>query len=45
MEEVKSTMEEHMELMADLVPKFSSDIRVGFGPAYDNFIGFFHAID
>ena len=45
MEEVKSAMEDHMELMADLVQKFSSDIRAGFGPAYDNFVGFFHAID
>ncbi|QCD94324.1 hypothetical protein DEO72_LG5g2407 [Vigna unguiculata] len=45
MEELKSGMEEHMELMADLVQTFSSDIRFGFSPAYDNFMGFFHAID
>ncbi|KAG4939467.1 hypothetical protein JHK82_045192 [Glycine max] len=45
MEELKSAMEEHMDLMADLVQKLSSDLRAGFRPAYDNFIGFFHAID
>ncbi|CAJ1947888.1 unnamed protein product [Sphenostylis stenocarpa] len=45
MEELKSAMEEHMELMADLVQKFSSDLRVGFRPAYDNFMGFIHAVD
>jgi len=45
MEELKSAMEEHMDLMADLVQKLSSDLRAGFRPAYDNFIGFFYAID
>ncbi|KAG4941510.1 hypothetical protein JHK87_045381 [Glycine soja] len=45
MEELKSAMEEHIDLMADLVQKLSSDLRAGFRPAYDNFIGFFHAID
>ncbi|KAI4313179.1 hypothetical protein L6164_026178 [Bauhinia variegata] len=45
MEELKSAMEEHMEQMADLVQKFSSELRVGLRPAYENFIGFFHAID
>ncbi|MED6132535.1 hypothetical protein PIB30_019863 [Stylosanthes scabra] len=45
MEEVKSAVEEHMDLMADLVQKLSSELRVGLRPAYDNFIGFFHAID
>lgn len=34
-----------MDLMADLVQKLSSDLRAGFRPAYDNFIGFFYAID
>ncbi|KAK7316373.1 hypothetical protein VNO77_35372 [Canavalia gladiata] len=45
MEELKSAMEEHMELMADLVQKLSSELRTGLRPAYDNFMGFFHAID
>ncbi|XP_061344758.1 uncharacterized protein LOC133290654 isoform X2 [Gastrolobium bilobum] len=45
MEELKSAMEEHMELMADLVQKFSSELRAGLHPAYENFMGFFHAID
>ncbi|KAE8714271.1 putative Malectin/receptor protein kinase family protein [Hibiscus syriacus] len=45
MEELRSAMEGHMELMSDLVQKLSSEIRSGIRPAYDNFIGFFHAID
>ncbi|KAJ1418350.1 Transmembrane protein [Sesbania bispinosa] len=45
MEELKSAMEEHVDLMADLVQKFSSELRAGLGPALDNFMGFFHAID
>lgn len=38
-------MEEHMNLMADLVQKLSTELRSGLAPAYDNFMGFFHAID
>lgn len=38
-------MEEHMDQMADLVQKLSSELRSGLRPAVDNFIGFFHAID
>jgi len=45
MEEVKAAMEEHMNLMADLVQKLSTELRSGLAPAYDNFMGFFHAID
>ncbi|KAJ8445162.1 hypothetical protein Cgig2_029534 [Carnegiea gigantea] len=45
MEEVKTAMEEHMNLMADLVQKLSTELRSGLAPAYDNFMGFFHAID
>ncbi|KAE8709912.1 Detected protein of confused Function [Hibiscus syriacus] len=45
MEELRSAMEEHMELMADLVQKLSSEVRSGLRPTYDNFMGFFHAID
>ncbi|XP_040997617.1 transmembrane protein 18 [Juglans microcarpa x Juglans regia] len=45
MEELKSAIEEHMDQMADLVQKFSSELRSGLRPAFDNFIGFFHAID
>ncbi|OVA12309.1 Transmembrane protein 18 [Macleaya cordata] len=45
MEDLKSAMNEHMELMSDLVEKFSGELRTGFQPAVDNFIGFFHAID
>ncbi|KAH9626306.1 hypothetical protein KSS87_022289 [Heliosperma pusillum] len=45
MEEIRSAMEEHMNQMSDLIQKLSGELRSGFGPAYDNFIGFFHAID
>ncbi|KAK8988332.1 hypothetical protein V6N11_065924 [Hibiscus sabdariffa] len=39
MEELRSAMEEHMELMADLVQKLSSELRSGIRPAFDNFMG------
>ncbi|KAE8682320.1 putative Malectin/receptor protein kinase family protein [Hibiscus syriacus] len=45
MEDLRSAMEEHMELMADLVQKLSSELRSGIRPAYENFMGFFHAIN
>ncbi|KAK2357717.1 transmembrane protein [Trifolium repens] len=45
MEELKSVMEEHFDLMSDLVQKISSELRSNLRPAYDNFLGFFHAID
>ncbi|KAK7277335.1 hypothetical protein RIF29_18486 [Crotalaria pallida] len=45
MAELKSAMEEHMDLMADLVQKLSSELRSALRPAYENFMGFFHAID
>lgn len=45
MEELRSAMEDHMEQMADLVQKLSSELRSGLRPAYENFMGFFHAID
>lgn len=45
MEQIQSAMEAHMDQMADLVQKFSADFRSGLGPALDNLIGFFHAID
>lgn len=31
--------------MADLIQNLSAELRSGFGPAYDQFLGFFHAID
>ncbi|RID45723.1 hypothetical protein BRARA_I02427 [Brassica rapa] len=45
MEEVRSAMEQQMDAMADLVQKLSGELRTGLQPAYENFIGFFHAID
>jgi hypothetical protein len=38
-------MEEHFDLMSDLVQKISSELRSNLRHAYDNFLGFFHAID
>lgn len=34
-----------MDQVADLVQKLSAELRTGLRPAFDNFIGFFHAID
>uniref|UniRef100_A0A5B7BUG7 Transmembrane protein 18 n=1 Tax=Davidia involucrata TaxID=16924 RepID=A0A5B7BUG7_DAVIN len=45
MEELKSAMGDHMEQMADLVERFTAELHSGLRPAYENFIGFFHAID
>jgi hypothetical protein len=45
MEEIRSAMEKQVDLVADLVEKLSGELRTGFQPAYDNFLGFFHAID
>ena len=45
MEQIQSAMEAHLDQMADLVHQFSADFRSGLGPALDNFIGFFHAIN
>ncbi|KAK9120260.1 hypothetical protein Scep_018353 [Stephania cephalantha] len=45
MEDLKSLMNEHMDQMADLVERFTAELRTGFQPAVDSFIGFFHAID
>ncbi|KAF9620269.1 hypothetical protein IFM89_011004 [Coptis chinensis] len=45
MEELKTVMNEHMDQMSDLVEKFTAELRSGFQPAVDNFLGFFHAID
>ncbi|KAJ8759078.1 hypothetical protein K2173_003316 [Erythroxylum novogranatense] len=45
MDDLRSALDQHMDQMADLVQKLSSELRSGLRPAYDNFIGFFHAID
>ncbi|KAJ8555410.1 hypothetical protein K7X08_012906 [Anisodus acutangulus] len=44
MEELTSALNSHMDQMADLVEKISAEMRSSLRPAYDNFIGFFHAI-
>ncbi|RAL37872.1 hypothetical protein DM860_000566 [Cuscuta australis] len=45
MDELTSALNTHMDQMADLVEKFSAELRSGLKPAYENFMGFFHAID
>ncbi|XP_010256327.1 PREDICTED: transmembrane protein 18 [Nelumbo nucifera] len=45
MEDLKSAFNDHIEQMAGLIERFSAEIRTGFQPAYENFMGFFHAID
>lgn len=37
-------MEEHVNLMGELVQKVSIELRSGFAPAYHNLMAFFHAI-
>ncbi|PKA64773.1 hypothetical protein AXF42_Ash016804 [Apostasia shenzhenica] len=45
MEDLKAALREHADLVADLVERVSAELRSGFGPAVDGFVGFFHAID
>lgn len=45
MEEITSALNAHMDQMADLVEKITAEFRSGLKPAYNNFLGFFHAID
>lgn len=45
MEEITSALNAHMDQMADLVEKLTAEFRSGLKPAYNNFLGFFHAID
>ncbi|KAG6408352.1 hypothetical protein SASPL_131357 [Salvia splendens] len=45
MAELQSAVNAHFDQMADLVEKLSAEFRSGLKPAYENFMGFFHAID
>ncbi|CAI9754326.1 unnamed protein product [Fraxinus pennsylvanica] len=45
MEELQSALNAHMDQMADLVEKLTAELRSGLNPAYENLMGFFHAID
>ncbi|XP_073287627.1 uncharacterized protein [Primulina huaijiensis] len=45
MEELQSALNAHMDQMADLVEKLTAELRSGLKPAYENFLGFFHAIN
>ncbi|KAJ4967365.1 hypothetical protein NE237_019214 [Protea cynaroides] len=45
MEDLKSAMNEHIDQMQVLLEKLTAELKTGFQPAYENFMGFFHAID
>lgn len=45
MDELRTALDEHMDLVSHLFENLSSQLRTGMRPALDNFIGFFHAID
>ncbi|XP_009411913.2 uncharacterized protein LOC103993542 isoform X2 [Musa acuminata AAA Group] len=45
MEDLKAALNEHVDLASELFEKFSAELRSGFGPAVENFVSFFHAID
>ena len=45
MEELTSALNAHKDQMADLVEKLTAELRSSLTPAYNNFMGFFHAID
>lgn len=45
MEDLKAAVRDHVDLVSELLEKLSGELRSGFGPAVDSFIGFFHAID
>ncbi|KAG8046280.1 hypothetical protein GUJ93_ZPchr0008g12461 [Zizania palustris] len=44
-DEVREALSEHADVVADLFGRVSSDLRQGFAPAVDSFLGFFHAVD
>ncbi|GJN12675.1 hypothetical protein PR202_ga30972 [Eleusine coracana subsp. coracana] len=44
-EEVRSALNEHADVVAELFGRVSTELRSGFAPAVDSFIGFFHAVD
>nr|ACG34171.1 hypothetical protein [Zea mays] len=44
-EEVRSALNEHADVVADLFGRVSSEVRTGFAPAVDSFVGFFHAVE
>ncbi|XP_008783402.1 transmembrane protein 18 [Phoenix dactylifera] len=45
MEDLKVALNNHVDLVSELFEKLSGELRSGFRPAVDNFVGFFHAID
>ncbi|OEL17874.1 hypothetical protein BAE44_0021106 [Dichanthelium oligosanthes] len=44
-EEVRSALNDHADVVAELFGRVSSELRTGFAPAVDSFVGFFHAVD
>lgn len=45
MEDLKAALNDQANLVSELFEKLSAELRSGIGPAVDNFVGFFHAID
>ncbi|KAG1328043.1 Transmembrane protein 18 [Cocos nucifera] len=45
MEDLKVALNNHADLVSELFEKLSAELRSGFRPAVDDFVGFFHAID
>ncbi|KAL5228817.1 hypothetical protein ABZP36_017082 [Zizania latifolia] len=41
----REALNEHADVVADLLGRVSSDLRRGFAPAVESFLGFFHAVD
>jgi hypothetical protein len=44
-EEVRSALNEHADVVAEFFGRVSTELRGGFAPAVDTFVGFFHAVD
>ncbi|KAI0531040.1 hypothetical protein KFK09_000589 [Dendrobium nobile] len=45
MEDLKFALKGHADLVGEFLERVSAEMRGGFRPAVDNFVGFFHAID
>ncbi|KAL6659600.1 hypothetical protein ACP70R_003640 [Stipagrostis hirtigluma subsp. patula] len=44
-EEARAALGEHADVVADLLGRVSAELRTGFAPAVDSFLGFFHVVD
>nr|CAD1838701.1 unnamed protein product [Ananas comosus var. bracteatus] len=45
MEDLRMALKDHADLASELFDRLSAELRRGFAPAVDNFLGFFHAVD